>query len=100
MRLKKMSRRGFVINSALSATGIMMASPYLGLAAEEKDEDTYNLMREVMRYRKLDAYATSNLSDDNLKSQFEFADRLGIEKLFVGMPMSPIKATPAEFREI
>ena len=39
MGLKKMTRRGFVINSALSATGMMMASPYLGLAGEEKDEE-------------------------------------------------------------
>lgn len=92
-----MTRRGFVINSALSATGIMMASPYLGLA---KNKDTYDLMQEVRKYRKLDAYATSDLSDNNLKRQFEFADRLGIEKLFVGAPMTPIKATPQEFRDL
>lgn len=57
----------------------------------------FDLMKQVRKYKKLDAYATSPLTPDNLKYQLEFADRLGIEKMFIANPMTEIEATPEQF---
>ena len=95
------TRRRFISQSTLSAAGLAMAgvmvSPAHGIP---QPETSFDLMKEVLRYKKIDAYATSNLSKGNLRVQIDFADRLGIQKLFVANPMTPIKATPEEFREL
>jgi predicted TIM-barrel fold metal-dependent hydrolase len=97
---RKLSRRSFVAHSAISTAGLMLGTSFLNANATEERQDAYNLMREVAKYRKLDAYATSDLSEQNLHRQLDFADRLGIEKLFTATPMTTIKATPQEFREL
>lgn len=87
-------------NSALSTAGLMMFSPAVAAETREELQNPYRLMEEVHKYRKLDAYATSDLSEGNMKRQLDFADRLGIEKLFIATPMTKIKATPQEFRNL
>ena len=101
MLSNQITRRRFFVNTALSTTGLVLSFPTLSSGSDpQKEEANFNLMNEVMKYRKIDAYATSNLSAENLAMQIDFADRLGIQKLFVAGPMTPIKATPEEFREL
>lgn len=98
---KNISRRKFVTGSALSAAGILMPNYLIADSTSEKRQETSgNIMQEVLKYRKIDSYATSNFSQENITSQLKFADKLGIEKLFIGMPMTKMEATPKEFREI
>ena len=59
---KRISRRDFLVNSSISTSGLMMATSFLNATAREELQNPYNLMREVGKYRKLDAYATSDLS--------------------------------------
>ncbi|MEX2512062.1 MAG: amidohydrolase family protein [Cyclobacteriaceae bacterium] len=102
MSKKGMTRREFTAGSAISAFGWLMGSPIAANAAKGDPIpfSSFDLMHEVRKYRKLDAYATSDFSKKNLQNQIDFADRLHIEKFFMGMPMRPIKATPDEFRAI
>lgn len=90
------TRRKFIKGTAVSAAGVML-TPALTDAPNTTAASGYDLMQEVRKYRKIDSYATSNLSDDNLRAQIDFADRFGIEKLFIAMPMTEIRNTPDEF---
>lgn len=91
------TRRKFIKGTAVSAAGVMLV-PRLKDAPEDLPADaSYDLMGEVWKYRKIDSYATSNLSEENLRAQIDFADRFGIEKLFIALPMTEIKNTPDEF---
>tara|TARA_R110001599_G_scaffold43925_3_gene131167 strand:- start:8863 stop:9783 length:921 start_codon:yes stop_codon:yes gene_type:complete len=95
-----MTRREFSLSGTVSIFGLMTGVPPIDFRTRASGENDFDLMREVNKYRKIDAYATSNMTLDQLRDQIEFADRLSIEKMFVGMPMLPIKATPEEFRSI
>lgn len=93
------TRRDFTKGLMLSSAAFML--PGNSAAKERNSQDSdFDLMREVRKYRKIDAYATSNFSSENIKYQLEFADRLGIEKLFMANPMTEIEATPEEFRAL
>lgn len=92
------TRRDFIRGSAASAAGIMMAPDLNGSLEKIDPRAGYDIMRELAKYRKIDAYATSSLTPEHLALQLDFADRLGIEKMFIAMPMTEIKATPDEFR--
>lgn len=91
------TRRKFIRSTAASAAGIMLLPALADTPEGAPASDSYDLMKEVLKYRKIDSYATSDLSDDNLRSQIDFADRFGIEKLFIAKPMTEIKNTPEEF---
>lgn len=100
MRFKRLTRRDFIANSVISTAGVMVAGLPVEATAKEVQDDNYDLMQEVRKYRKLDAYATSNFTRKSLDTQLDFADRLEIDKMFIAMPMTGIKATPDEFREL
>lgn len=95
-----MTRREFSISGTVSIFGLMTGVPPIDFRTRASGENDFDLMREVNKYRKIDAYATSNMTLDQLRDQIDFADRLSIEKMFVGMPMLPKEATPEEFRRI
>ena len=90
------TRRKFIRGTAVSAAGMMLSSNLQDSPAPT----AYDIMKEVRKYRKIDSYATSSLSGDNLRAQIDFADRFGIERLFIAMPMTEIRNTPDEFREM
>ena len=94
------TRRKFITGTAVSAAGMMLAPGLQGGPPDRPVGAQYDIMREVKKYRKIDSYATSNLSEESLRYQIDFADRFGIEKLFIGLPMTEIKNTPEEFREM
>lgn len=100
------NRRKFMTDTALSAAGVMLGSHLLGcsskgeagFSANHSSSSSYNLMQEVMKYRKIDAHAHVYFSEESPDTQIDFADRLGIEKLVISRPMAPgSKGLPEEF---
>ncbi|GEO04752.1 metal-dependent hydrolase [Adhaeribacter aerolatus] len=60
---------------------------------------SYNLMKDVLKYRKLDAHVHVNLYHGGPEENIKFADRLGIEKLFISRPITSGPGTPQDFIE-
>lgn len=102
----RVNRREFVANTAASAAGIILGSGLMGFTSKEKSDipsggtKKESLMQEVMKYRKIDTHAHVYFSEDSPRTQIDFADRLGIEKLMISRPMVPFsKGLPEEFRK-
>jgi predicted TIM-barrel fold metal-dependent hydrolase len=104
---KAIDRRKFFKQSTFSAACIMLGSKILrNNMADLSSEDTnpsasYNIMKEVMKYRKITAHEHVGLGE-TLEDQLNIADKLGIEKLEVSKPISEdsgTKATPEEVRK-
>lgn len=100
-----MNRRKFVANTASSAAGLLFGTAHTGFTSKEKNSvesleaDKKDLMKEVMKYRKIDSHAHVYFDEDSPGTQLDFADRLGIEKLMISRNMEPFsKGTPEEFR--
>jgi predicted TIM-barrel fold metal-dependent hydrolase len=56
-------------------------------------------MKEALNDRKIDAYANAYSQEESAKTQIDFADRLGIEKLILAVPVAKkMGETPKEFR--
>jgi len=101
------NRRKFVTGTALSAAGLLMSDRVLGMHNADEASDVsvvesvaskYNLMNDVMKYRKLDSHVHAHLFDGGPEGNIAFADRLGIEKMFVSRPAYSGEGTPAEIR--
>ncbi len=95
------SRREFVRNTAFSAAGMMLSVNSEPLLTEkESGTSSFNLMKEALKYRKINAHEHVGLSG-TIEFQMEMADRLGIEKLVVSKIISAesnSKSTPDEVR--
>lgn len=97
------NRRDFLAG-ALSAGGAMMLAPYVTACSSKQGEgskkpvSSFDMMKEVMKYRKIDSHAHVYFSPDSPGTQLDFADRLGIEKLVISRPMTPgSEGRPDEF---
>ena len=55
--------------------------------SKDRDISDYDVMAEVMKYRKIDAHEHVDLYEGGPEVQIDFADRLGIEKLVVSKPV-------------
>lgn len=106
---KRVNRRKFFRNSAFSFAGIMLGSEILGCNPDKLSPDrssasaAYNIMKEVMKYRKISAHDHVGIPGwITIEDLIDVADRLGIEKMEVSKPMSADSetvATPEEFRK-
>ncbi len=99
------NRRKFVSGSALSVAGLMLSEKVVGLPAPDNSRLSegaairpYDLMKDVMKYRKLDAHVHSDLFDGPPESNIAFMDRLGIEKMMISRPITSGEGTPKDFR--
>ena len=93
---EKINRRKFLSDTSLSAAGIMIGSALNGCAVKiEKEASSYDIMKEVMKYRKIDAHAHVMTVKD-IDRQISFADRLGIEKLQISRPVTNFSGTEPE----
>ena len=101
------NRRKFVSSASLSAAGILISDCVLGMhdpnselnAADTKSVTLkYNLMNDVMKYRKLDSHVHAHLFDGGPEGNIAFADRLGIDKMFISLPAYRGEGTPQDFR--
>ena len=95
---ENVTRRKFIRGSALSAAGVMLTPALQAQSGQLSQRSSYDIMHEVRKYRKIDSYATSTRSVDSLRFQIDFAERFGIEKLFIALPMTEIRNSPEEFK--
>ncbi len=98
-----MDRRKFFRDSTYSAAGIIVGSKISEPDTKDiSSPSSYNIMKEVMKYRKIDAHEHVGLGG-TVESQIDIADRLNIEKLVISKPIpdlsGTIKATPDEVRK-
>ena len=71
----------------------------LGLE-DHPDSSSYNIMKEAMKYRKIDSHTHVYLSPASTPEvQLDFADRLGIEKLVISRPVTKQDGPHQEFRD-
>ncbi len=97
---KRISRRKFFTDTTLSATGILFGGSLTGYSPKDVSLlPSYNVMQDLMKYRKIDTHAHVYLSHGGPEVQIDFADRLGIDKMVISRPIVEGKATPAEFIE-
>jgi len=106
--LKSINRRNFVASTAASAAGILIGSHFNGMAAparerEEKEmpsaKHKYDIMKEVMKYRKIDTHAHIYFTDDSPETQLDYGKRLGIEKQVISRYLDIFPGTPQQFRK-
>lgn len=67
--------------------------------ATTSHQEKYNLMKEVMRYRKIDAHAHIYWASDSPETQLDFGRRLGIEKQVISRYLDVMPGTPDQFRK-
>ena len=82
----KINRRRFVSNAATSAAGLLMGNSLMGFASKEQSLipgtviPKESLMKEVMKYRKIDSHAHIHIGAENVRSQIAIC-RLGAKKV-------------------
>ena len=92
--LKKINRRRFLTNTSLSATGILLGSNLVGCSSHnDQGISSYDLMKEVMKYRKLDGHCHP---ESDLGRQIDIADRLGIGTMQISMPVTNYSGSDPE----
>jgi len=98
---KIINRRRFFRDTAIATAGITIGSTLTGLSLPKYSGASYNIMSEVMKYRKIDAHEHVGLGS-SLGEQLHIADRLYIEKLEISRPIAAgpnNKATPEDVRK-
>lgn len=91
---KKINRRTFFNRTALSVTSVALADTVTGGTHEREDEiSAYDIMEDVMRYRKFDAHCHP---ESDLGRQIDLADRLGISKMQISRPVTNFSGTEPE----
>lgn len=105
-----MNRRKFFASTGLSAAGLIASESLFGFNSREQIvqvdaagySNKYDLMKEVMRYPKIDAHVHVDLGNSNPEAQkkfaeilIDYADRLNIRKLILSKPVTRlIKGIP------
>jgi predicted TIM-barrel fold metal-dependent hydrolase len=102
--IKNKSRRNFLINAGITSTGILLGNMIAGCTPDRKSGTSkYDLMQEVFKYRKIDAHAHVGLKPEEADKQIDIADRLGIDKMCISMPITNYSGNepddPAQVRE-
>src|SRR4051812_8217635 len=99
-----MNRRKFVTDTALSAVGLMLGGDLMAAAAPASTAAKapkvarYDIMKDVMRYRKIDTHMHSRTTNfDNL---IDIGDRLGIQKMVMVNHAYPPWPAPDAYRAI
>lgn len=102
--LKNINRRNFVAGAATAATGLLLGNRLQGRPTLEKEESlssavNYDIMSDMMKYRKIDAHAHIYFTDDSPQVQLDYGERLGIDKQVISRYLSVMPGTPEQFRE-
>jgi predicted TIM-barrel fold metal-dependent hydrolase len=105
------NRRKFISGMAMGAPGLVIGSRLNGMPGAEKEQKTadrdavpssrqkYNLMKEVMKYRKIDTHAHIYWTKDSPGIQLDFGKRLGIDKQVISRYLDVMPGTPDQFRK-
>jgi predicted TIM-barrel fold metal-dependent hydrolase len=95
--IESKSRRKFLANAGISTTGILLGNTIAACTPGDKlKEPGFDLMREVHKYRKIDAHAHVGLKPKEADEQIDMADRLGIDKMCISMPITNYSGTEPE----
>lgn len=98
------NRRKFLAGTALSAAGLLISDQAGALSHSEIHSENelssvhFDLMRELKKYRKLDSHVHAHLFDGGPEGNIAFADRLGIDKMYISRPVYDGEGTPKDFR--
>jgi predicted TIM-barrel fold metal-dependent hydrolase len=96
-----MIRRSFINLAATSAGGVFLGSHYLQMSSESEAGKS-DLMKECLKYRKIDSHEHVWFRTDTRRDMIDIADRLGIEKMVISQPVTATipkeKVTPEMFR--
>jgi predicted TIM-barrel fold metal-dependent hydrolase len=96
----KINRRRFITDTAISTMGFLTAGSLSGCSsAEEKEPESYSIMEEVKKFRKMDAHAHVDFDPGDIEKQIDFADRLGIDKLCISRPITNFSGNEPEDHE-
>ena len=88
------NRRRFLTNTSISAAGIVLGRNLAGCTSHNEPViSSYDIMKDVMKYRKIDAHCHP---ESDLVKQLEIADRLGIERMQISMPVTNFSGTDPE----
>lgn len=97
------SRRKFIAGAALSATGLAVSGGLAASSAADMPEGMhaiepmakYDLMQDVMKYRKIDSHIHVNLGSTDIEVQkkyagtlIDYAQRMKVEKLVLSNPVT------------
>lgn len=101
---KSINRRKFVTGTAATAAGILLGKSLEGMPVQEKADievapSSYDIMKDVFKYRKIDAHAHIYFTEDSPGTQLDQGERLGIEKQVISRYLSVFPGTPEQFRE-
>src|SRR5665648_539652 len=97
---EKINRRKFLTDTSLSVAGIIVASNLAGCTSKKESGIlSYDIMKDVMKYRKIDGHAHV-LSPNDIERNLGFADRLGIEKIQISRPVTNFSGTESEGPEV
>ena len=102
-----LNRRRFISSTSASAAAILLGKGLIGCASKEepaplltKGNKSEDFMKEVMKYRKIDTHAHVYFAEDSPKTQLDFADRVGIEKMMISRNIESFsKGTPSDFKK-
>jgi len=95
--IESKSRRKFLANAGISTTGILLGNTIAACTPRDKlKESAFDLMHEVHKYRKIDAHAHVGLKPQEADEQIDMADRLGIDKMCISMPITNYSGTEPE----
>jgi predicted TIM-barrel fold metal-dependent hydrolase len=91
------TRRDLLKNGTISSAAIMLGTNEISRSQPKGSVITpYPVMRDVMKYRKLDAHAHVGLSPGDTEKQLDIADRLGITKMCISKPVTNFSGTEPE----
>jgi predicted TIM-barrel fold metal-dependent hydrolase len=87
----------------------LIGSHLKGMAEPEKAEEEegtssakpkkYDLMKEVMKYKKIDTHAHIYWTDNSPEEQLDYGERLGIDKQVISRYLDVMPGTPEQFRK-
>lgn len=99
------NRRKFINASTLSAAGMLLsgALPAEAAAAEKensfaKKNTGYDPVKEILKYKKIDAHNHVHLFDGGPEGNIAFAEKFGITKMIISRPITSGEGTPKDFR--
>lgn len=106
-----LDRRKFLSGMALTISGAFLDGQIKEIpdvnatkAAKETkcdslSEKRYDLMEDVMKYRKIDAHAHIYWTDNSPQDQLNFGKRLGIDRQVISRYLDVMPGTPDQFRK-
>jgi uncharacterized protein len=91
---KTLNRRKFFTDTSAAAAGIVLGSSLMGCTSNKESAiSNYDLMKDVMKYRKIDAHCHPEY---NLAKQIDIADRLGIGTMQISEPVTNFSGNDPE----